>query len=104
MPHRAKKDPRACRGRKDMKHELTITKRSVPWQRDCGWSSYGVVGGGIKKWYNCIHQKSCKKCGKIVEWYLKNNEECPDFHRNVFRNHYRKLFDADLDGLPTEKE
>ena len=104
MPHKAKKDPKGCKGRKHMKHELEITKRQLPWAKDCGWSSYGVRGGGFKRWYYCIHQKSCKKCGKLVEWSLKNYDECPDWKRyDRLSDHLRKLLDPDLDSLPIEE-
>lgn len=80
MPHKAKKYPKGCRGRKDMKHEFVVERRKgIMSEYPCRWAEYNVTDGTIRKWYSCRHQKACKRCGKVVEWMLKDPNECPDF-------------------------
>ncbi len=63
-----------------------------------------MVGNGTKRWWTCRHQKSCKNCGRILEWSLRDNKECPDWqHYNAFAQHYKGLFAKDLDNLPIEE-
>jgi hypothetical protein len=82
MPHKAKKYPKGCRGRKDMKHEFEITRRKdMLSDYPCRWAEFKVTDGTVRKWYSCRHQKSCKKCGKIVEWQLRDHNECPEYER-----------------------
>jgi len=106
-PHKAKKTNKSkwCRGRKGILHEPEIIEANhYSWKKNCGFSEYKVVGGGTKRWYSCRHQRSCKNCGKILEWSLKNKEDCPDWQKGeAVERIFRRRFAADLDNLPIEE-
>lgn len=102
MPHKAKKDPKGCHRRKGMKHELEIIQANhYSFRNACGYSSYKITTGGTKKWYICRHQKSCKKCGKIVEWSLRDEKECPEWNsrNDTWWGRLKSLDLPDLDDL-----
>jgi len=86
-----------CKGKEGREHtpELVINHNYVePVQLPdteikakfaCRWYpiyySYMRRDEGPKEWrYSCRHSYRCTACGKYTEYYLKNIEECPDFH------------------------
>jgi hypothetical protein len=79
MPRRAKKKNTAkwCRGKVGVWHEIEIVKSKYFPNNGCGWRT--VLWKSNEMRYSCFHQKSCKNCGKVVDYFLDDKKECPDY-------------------------
>jgi hypothetical protein len=81
--HKKKKDTkRWCKGKVGREHVPCITKASSGGSCRCNYAPWSIRHKSgettpLKK-YICWHQKSCQVCGKVLEWFL-TEEECPDY-------------------------
>lgn len=77
--HKKKKNTkRWCKGKVGREHVPEITKSNYGYGMICKYPSWTIRGSGERvKVYICWHQKSCKVCGKVLEWTLYK-DECPD--------------------------
>ena len=78
LPRQGKKKntKKWCRGKVGAFHEFQIVK-SRHMDYECQWKSLLWKENHVR--YRCYHEKSCIKCGKVVEWFLNDPKECPDY-------------------------
>ena len=81
LPHHKKKKntKKWCKGKVGREHVLHITKGNYGSFSECKdprWRIYGSED--FLERYLCWHQRSCKVCGKVLEWSL-DKSECPDY-------------------------
>ena len=70
-----------CKGKVGREHVLEITRSNYAFHLQCNYPKWGVIKDGIVVplgRYVCWHQRSCQKCGKVIEWTIPK-EECPDY-------------------------
>lgn len=88
--NKRKKTAKWCRGKVGVEHVTEIVVNHN-WQNRtaCGWRElfrYTSFTRDKEHWrwhYSCKHSYKCVNCGKYTEFFLKNNEECPDYQPRV---------------------
>jgi hypothetical protein len=85
LPHHKKKKntKKWCKGKVGREHVPHIIKSNYGvTDKCCNYAPWSVRHKNgettpLKK-YLCWHQRSCQNCGKVLEWFL-SEEECPDY-------------------------
>jgi hypothetical protein len=83
--NKRKKTGRWCRGKVGVEHVTEmVVNHNMTFRKPCHWfplyHSYARREEGPKNYrYSCFHSYRCTNCGKYVEYFLKNVEECPNF-------------------------
>ena len=83
--NRKKKTGKWCKGKVGVQHVTEIVvNHNFSKTRPCGWfpTSFrwddAVMVVTSHRW-RCIHSSKCVNCGKYVEYFLADPEQCPDY-------------------------